>query len=223
MTLWSQTPGWRSCPRPSCPYTKGGPGPGRRPAGASPLAAVLARYLDLMLMTPGVAGPAISGAALVYAHPLVSGPAPNSRQRGPVLGTVTVGRTNPSMYLGIHPGKWLLGLRVRRLDGRKLAWDQAVERLFLVLWRGQGLCIPLYREWRSWMCFGGLHRRETIALGEGEPGCMAQPIRRGRWVAGGLLGCYDGPVRCEPAVEPGAAPSRRTVDSYPGSGELQFL
>ena len=100
---------------------------------------------------------------------------------------------------GYTPGKWLLGLRVRRLDGRKLAWDQAVERLFLVLWRG------------------------TIALGEGEPlhGPAHSPGPLGG--LGGLLGCYDSPVRCEPAVEPGAALSRRTVDSHRGSGELQFL
>lgn len=82
---------------------------------------------------------------------------------------------------GYTPGKWLLGLQVRRLDGRKLAWDQGVERLFSVLWWGQGLCIPIYRLWRNWTCYE-ICTDGRLLPWEQENRCMAQPIRRGRWV-----------------------------------------
>ena len=113
---------------------------------------------------------------------------------------------------GYTPGKWLLGLRVRRLDGRKLAWDQAVERLFLVLWRGQGLCIPLYRGVAQLDVLCGLHRRETTALGEGENRCMAPAHSPGPLGGlGGLLAAMTA-LSGVSLLEPGAAPSRRAVD-----------
>lgn len=82
---------------------------------------------------------------------------------------------------GYTPSKWLLGLQVRRLDGRKLAWDQGVERLFSVLWFGNGMCIPLYREWRNWTCYEICTDGRPLPW-EKENRCMALPIRRSRWV-----------------------------------------
>lgn len=83
---------------------------------------------------------------------------------------------------GYTPGKWLLGLQVRRLDdGRKPTWFQAADRLFLVLWRGQGLCIPLYREWRSWTCYEDCINGKPLPWEE-DTRCIPQPLRRGRWV-----------------------------------------
>ena len=43
---------------------------------------------------------------------------------------------------GYTPGKWFLGLQVRREDGRKLSWEAAMKRLLhLFLW-GVGLAVP---------------------------------------------------------------------------------
>ncbi|WP_300774772.1 flavoprotein, partial [uncultured Desulfovibrio sp.] len=49
---------------------------------------------------------------------------------------------------GYTPGKWILGLRVRREDGRKLAWDDAVVRTAKVFLYGYGLGIPFINLWR---------------------------------------------------------------------------
>lgn len=84
---------------------------------------------------------------------------------------------------GYTPGKWLLGLQVRRLDnGKKTTWFQAADRLVLVLWRGQGLCIPIYREWRNWTCYVDCIDGKPQPW-EQETRCIAQPLRRRRWVA----------------------------------------
>lgn len=82
---------------------------------------------------------------------------------------------------GYTPGKWLMGLQVRRLDGRKPTWFQAADRLFQVLWWGQGLCIPLYREWRSWICYEDCIHGKPLPWEE-DTRCITQPLRRGRWV-----------------------------------------
>lgn len=39
---------------------------------------------------------------------------------------------------GYTPGKWIMGLRVRREDGRKLTWEEAGDRLVGVFFRGTG-------------------------------------------------------------------------------------
>lgn len=150
--------------------------------GPHPWRRFWARYLDLMLMT--LVWQVLQFQVLHWYMPTLW-------FRDQLQTAVSVGLSWVLLLLvepillctwGYTPGKWLLGLRVRRLDGRKLAWDQAVERLFLVLWRGQGLCIPLYREWRSWMCFVDCTDGKLMPW-EKENRCMAQPIRRGRWVA----------------------------------------
>ena len=70
---------------------------------------------------------------------------------------------------GYTPGKWLLGLRVRREDGRKLAWDDAMERTAKVFLYGFGLGIPFVDLWR---------------LGESQSQCkkdQVMPWDRGLW------------------------------------------
>lgn len=148
--------------------------------GPHPWRRFWARYLDLMLMA--LAWQVLQFQVLHWYMPTLW-------FRDQLQTVVSVGLSWVLLLLvepillctwGYTPGKWLLGLRVRQLDGRKLSWDQAVERLFLVLWRGQGLCIPLYREWRSWMCFVDCTDGKPLPW-EKENRCMAQPIRRGRW------------------------------------------
>ena len=54
---------------------------------------------------------------------------------------------------GYTPGKWIMGLRVRREDGRKLTWEEAGDRLVGVFFRGTGLGIPIYNIARLWDCY----------------------------------------------------------------------
>ena len=46
---------------------------------------------------------------------------------------------------GYTPGKWLLRLKVRRVDGSKLTWWSALRRTLHLFLRGTGLGIPLLR------------------------------------------------------------------------------
>lgn len=45
--------------------------------------------------------------------------------------------------LGTTPGKWLLGIRLEHIDGRRLTYSEAFSRSERVFSRGQGLCIPI--------------------------------------------------------------------------------
>lgn len=43
---------------------------------------------------------------------------------------------------GYTPGKWIMGLRVRREDGRKLTWEEGYERLGASSSAGPGWASP---------------------------------------------------------------------------------
>ena len=188
--------------------------------GPHPWRRFWARYLDLMLMT--LVWQVLQFQVLHWYMPTLW-------FRDQLQTAVSVGLSWVLLLLvepillctwGYTPGKWLLGLRVRRLDTRLGPGGGAA--VFGAV-AGTGAVYPSVPGVAQLDVLCGLHRRETTALGEGEPlhGPAHSPGPLGG--LGGLLGCYDGPVRCEPAVEPGAALSRRTVDSHRGSGELQFL
>lgn len=155
--------------------------------GPHPWRRFWARYLDLMLMT--LVWQVLQFQVLHWYMPTLW-------FRDQLQTAVSVGLSWVLLLLvepillctwGYTPGKWLLGLRVRRLDGRKLAWDQAVERLFLVLWRGQGLCIPLYEAWRTWLCYVDYTDGKPLPW-EKEAQCTARSIHWGRWAA--FVGCW---------------------------------
>ena len=55
-------------------------------------------------------------------------------------------------FWGWTPGKWLLGLKVRDKQGRKLSLKQAFRRSMRVGWEGYGWHIPLWNLWRLWQC-----------------------------------------------------------------------
>jgi len=55
--------------------------------------------------------------------------------------------------LGTTPGKWLLGIRLEHVDGRKLTYGEAMERAKQVLAKGMGWCIPGYQLWRYWKSY----------------------------------------------------------------------
>lgn len=101
-----------------------------------------------------------------------------------VLGSLLLILVEPILLCtwGYTPGKWLLGLQVRQSDGRKPTWDQATQRTLMVLWRGQGLHIPLYELWRTWLCYVDYTDGKPLPW-EKETQCTARSIHWGRWAA----------------------------------------
>ncbi len=55
--------------------------------------------------------------------------------------------------LGTTPGKWLLGIRLEHVDGRKLTYREALGRSKQVFAQGMGWCIPGYQLWRYWKSY----------------------------------------------------------------------
>lgn len=106
-----------------------------------------------------------------------------------VLGSLLLILVEPILLCtwGYTPGKWLLGLQVRQPDGRKPTWDQATQRTLMVLWRGQGLHIPLYELWRTWLCYVDYTDGKPLPW-EKEAQCTARSIHRGRWAV--FVGCW---------------------------------
>lgn len=50
------------------------------------------------------------------------------------------------------PGKLIFGIRVTDREGKRLSYNEALERTWMVLWEGMALCIPLleiYFEYRA--------------------------------------------------------------------------
>lgn len=54
---------------------------------------------------------------------------------------------------GTTLGKWILGIRVEHADGRRLTFNEAATRAGLVLYRGEGLLIPIYNIVRNWKSY----------------------------------------------------------------------
>lgn len=68
---------------------------------------------------------------------------------------------------GYTPGKWIMGLRVRREDGRKLTWEEAGDRLVGVFFRGTGLGIPIYNIARLWDCYEKCAKDQVMSWDQG--------------------------------------------------------
>ena len=64
---------------------------------------------------------------------------------------------------GTTLGKWILGIRVRHNDDRKLSFPEAFERTGQVLLSGLGLHIPIYSIIRLWKSYKACTERETLA------------------------------------------------------------
>lgn len=54
---------------------------------------------------------------------------------------------------GTTPGKWILGIRVTDNAERKMTYSNALERTWIVLLNGMGLCIPIYSLIRLWKSY----------------------------------------------------------------------
>jgi len=54
---------------------------------------------------------------------------------------------------GTTPGKWLMGIRLEHVDGRKLTYEEALDRAKQVFWKGQGAKLPIVTLWRNWRSY----------------------------------------------------------------------
>ena len=71
---------------------------------------------------------------------------------------------------GTTPGKWLMGLRLEHVSGRRLTFQEALWRAAEVFFRGEGGTVPLlslYRNWKSYRAVmdtqeGAPWDRETV-------------------------------------------------------------
>jgi len=54
---------------------------------------------------------------------------------------------------GTTPGKWIMGLRIEGSDGKKLSLADARSRTWSVLWRGEGLYVPILNFIRNWKSY----------------------------------------------------------------------
>lgn len=77
--------------------------------------------------------------------------------------------------LGTTPGKWLLGIRLEHVDGRKLTCGEALARAKEVFAKGMGWCVPGYqlvRYWKSYKAYleYGLDWDYDVHITAREPG-----------------------------------------------------
>lgn len=64
--------------------------------------------------------------------------------------------------IGTTPGKWLLGLSVRNVNGAKLRYSEAFARTAWLIWRGFGAEIPIYCWVRLYKSFRTEERGEPL-------------------------------------------------------------
>lgn len=92
---------------------------------------------------------------------------------------------------GSTPGKWLLRLQVRREDGRKLPWDDAVERMAKIFLWGVGLEIPFYDFMRMEGCYTQCKHDQVMRWDRGLR-YTARPVGKGRAAGMAVCLCLSG-------------------------------
>lgn len=68
---------------------------------------------------------------------------------------------------GTTPGKWIFGLKIRDLGGKKLNYRQAFQRTFKVFGVGMGYNIPIYNIVREVKCFNICSEPKPLPWEEG--------------------------------------------------------
>lgn len=63
---------------------------------------------------------------------------------------------------GTTPGKWILGLSVRRWDGRRMTYQEALVRSSLVAFYGMGLELPIFNLVRLWKSYSASDAGEAL-------------------------------------------------------------
>lgn len=88
---------------------------------------------------------------------------------------------------GTTPGKALFGLKVRRMDGGKLTWSEAVRRLAGVYTKGLFLNIPLVRLYFLWRSYKACREGEPLEWEEGTAYTIKDQVG---WRAVAFVGAY---------------------------------
>ena len=89
---------------------------------------------------------------------------------GPAIACVlTTAVVEPTLlhFLGTTPGKWIMGLEVRNPDGSFLTWEQAGTRTMGVIFRGEGLYLPLVNLWCNWRSYRACRDGQVLPWDEG--------------------------------------------------------
>ena len=81
-----------------------------------------------------------------------------------VVGIVFVLLIEPVLLsaFGTTIGKWILGIRITDLNGRRLSYAKARSRVVIMLWRGNGFYIPIYNVVRLWKSFSDCRDGKTL-------------------------------------------------------------
>lgn len=89
---------------------------------------------------------------------------------GPAIARVLIAAILEPAFLhllGATPGKWIMGLEVRNPDGSFLTWEQAGTRTMGVIFRGEGLYIPLVNLWCNWRSYRACRDGQVLPWDEG--------------------------------------------------------
>lgn len=89
---------------------------------------------------------------------------------------------------GATPGKWILGLEVRRADGGHLTWSEARSRTISVVARGEGFYLPIISLWRLYRSYRACADGQVLPWDEGL--CYTQRPRGLAWRVP-LLACWS--------------------------------
>ena len=81
-----------------------------------------------------------------------------------VVGMVLMLLIEPALLsaFGTTIGKWILGIRITDLNGRRLSYAKARSRVVIMLWRGNGFYIPIYNVVRLWKSFSDCRDGKTL-------------------------------------------------------------
>ena len=92
---------------------------------------------------------------------------------------------------GTTPGKWIMGIRMEHVDGRRLTFGEAAGRAWRIFTRGMGWTIPIYNLYRLWRSY-----RAVKETGEAEwdwewNSLLVVPEREARpWRGAAFAGAY---------------------------------
>ena len=89
---------------------------------------------------------------------------------GPAIARVLIAAVLEPAFLhllGATPGKWIMGLEVRNTDGSFLTWEQAGARTMGVVFRGEGLYLPLISLWRNYRSYCACKDGQVLPWDEG--------------------------------------------------------
>ncbi len=129
------------------------------PRVQSPWRRFFARFLDISLYSL-----VWDLFLMVILHQNISNFSPMASLMSSFVALLLMVVAEPAMLtlFGTTPGKWILGLRVTYDGERRLTYTEGVARTWGVLWRGMGLCIPIYNLVRYWKSYKACEEGDTL-------------------------------------------------------------